>query len=182
MAKIILITGGARSGKSDYAQNRAEQLPGKHFFIATCPPIDQEMNDRIKRHQQDRANGMWHTIEEEIDIHLRMRTLPDDSVCLLDCLTLWVNNLMYHGEKSNVKVSEDDVTGRVRSLLAAVESYQGTLICVSNEVGMGVVPDNPTARIYRDCVGRCNRMIAAVADEVILVSCGLPLFFKKNII
>ncbi len=179
MAKILLITGGARSGKSDYAQKRAEQLSGEHFFIATCPTVDQEMDDRIKRHQQDRANGMWQTIEEEIDIHRKIDTLPNNSVCLLDCLTLWVNNLMYRAELANTMLTEDIVATYVTTLLAAANKYQGTLICVSNEVGMGVVPDNPTARKYRDCVGRCNRLIAAAADEVILVSCGLPLFFKK---
>ena len=179
MAKIVLITGGARSGKSDYAQKRAEELSGKHFFIATCPAVDLEMADRIKRHQQSRANGQWQTIEEETALSLVINELPNDSVCLLDCLTLWVNNLMYRAEKSCEEIDEDTICTYVEDLLAAADKYQGTLICVSNEVGMGVVPDNLMARKYRDYVGRCNRLIAEAADEVIFVSCGLPLFLKK---
>ncbi len=178
MAKIILITGGARSGKSDYAQKRAEQLPGKHFFIATCPVVDQEMDDRIKRHQQDRTNSVWQTIEEETELSFTINELPNDSVCLLDCLTLWVNNLMHRAEIIGIDMDEDTIRDQVENVLSAAGQYQGTLICVSNEVGMGVVPDNPVARRYRDYVGRCNRLIAAAADEVILVSCGLPLFLK----
>jgi len=178
MAKIILITGGARSGKSDYAQKRAEELSGEHFFIATCPVIDEEMNDRIKRHKQDRANGLWKTIEEEINIPQAISALPSRSVCLADCLTLWVNNLMYRAELACGEFTEDAMLSHTKALLISATNHEGTVFFVSNEVGMGVVPDNSSARRYRDCVGRCNRQIAAVAEEVILVSCGLPLFFK----
>jgi len=178
MAKIILITGGARSGKSDYAQLRAEGIAGEHFFLASCPVIDEEMADRITRHKQDRRNGLWQTIEEEHDLAGVVEKLPNDSVCLLDCLTLWINNLMYQAEVSHEEFSEDVVREYTLQLLSAAKSYAGTLLMVSNEVGLGVVPDNPAARKYRDCVGRCNRLIAADADEVIMVSCGLPLFLK----
>ena len=106
MANLILITGGARSGKSDYAQNRAEALPGKHFFLATCPVVDQEMDDRIRRHQQGRQDGKWQTIEEEINIASILDGLPSASVCLVDCLTLWVNNLMYQAENMAEKFDE----------------------------------------------------------------------------
>lgn len=179
MGRLILVTGGARSGKSDYALERAQALPGPHFFLATCPSIDPEMNERIARHQAERKRGMWQTIEEEIELPLTISTLQSGSVCLVDCLTLWVNNLLYLADKRNLSFGEEELRMRCELLLHAAADYQGTLICVSNEVGMGIVPDNASARLYRDLVGRCNRMVAAAADEVILVSCGLPLYLKE---
>lgn len=180
MSKLILITGGARSGKSDYAQLRAEAVEGSRFFVASCPVVDSEMSERIRRHKQDRQNGNWETIEEELDLPGVIDRLPSGSTCLVDCLTLWVNNLMYQYEREGEEFSEDDMQTQVKQLLNSAQAFTGTLFCVSNEVGMGVVPENPLARKYRDCIGRCNRLIAAAADEVILVSCGLPLFIKKS--
>ncbi|AGF79487.1 adenosyl cobinamide kinase/adenosyl cobinamide phosphate guanylyltransferase [Desulfocapsa sulfexigens DSM 10523] len=180
MAKLILVTGGARSGKSDYALSRAETLGGKHYFLATCPVVDSEMDERIARHRADRQGRGWLTIEEEIHIEPTIMSLEPDSVCLVDCLTLWVNNLMYVAEKSNQKFGEDAMGDRVTDFIRAAEIFKGTLICVSNEVGMGVVPDNVLGRRYRDLVGRTNRLIAAAADEVILVSCGLPICIKNE--
>lgn len=176
MKSLVLVTGGARSGKSDYALARAEELSGPHFFLATCPAIDSEMDDRIARHQADRESGLWQTIEEEVELAEAIYSLDIGSVCLVDCLTLWVNNLMYRAEKAKITFAEDEMKERCEALLRAAADYQGTLICVTNGVGLGVVPDNASARLYRDMVGRCNRMVAAAADEVILVSCGLPLF------
>ncbi len=180
MANLILVTGGARSGKSDYALKRAEAISGTHYFLATCPVVDSEMDDRIARHKADRQGGIWRTIEEEINLETTIQTLGPDAVCLVDCLTLWVNNLMFAAEKLGTVFGEDEMSDRVLNLLRAAENFRGTLICVSNEVGMGVVPDNVLARRYRDLVGRSNRIIAAAADEVILVSCGLPLFIKNE--
>lgn len=179
MAALILVTGGARSGKSDYALTRAEAIDGPHCFLATCPVIDSEMEDRISRHKAERQEEMWQTIEEELDLAGTIQSLQSGTVCLVDCLTLWVNNLMYNAEKANVQFSEDEMQNKVYELLQQARKFQGTLILVSNEVGLGVVPDNAQARFYRDLVGRSNRMIAAAADEVILVSCGLPISLKK---
>ncbi|HIP82191.1 MAG TPA: bifunctional adenosylcobinamide kinase/adenosylcobinamide-phosphate guanylyltransferase [Desulfocapsa sulfexigens] len=179
-SKLILITGGARSGKSDYAQARAESISGKHCFLATCPVIDSEMDARIARHKADRDQAIWQTIEEELDLVGVIRSLKSDTICLLDCVTLWVNNLTYQAERAKIKFSEDEMTAKAVELTQQAKEFQGTLICVTNEVGMGVVPDNASARHYRDLVGRTNRIIAAAADEVILVSCGLPLFLKNN--
>ena len=179
MGKLLFITGGARSGKSDYALVRAQDLSGTHIFLATCPVIDQEMEERISRHKEERKGLNWRTIEEEIDLSGTICSLPPDIVCLIDCLTLWVNNLMYNAEQKNVPFTEDDISKIVVEFIESVKKVQGTVICVSNEVGLGVVPDNPTARKYRDVVGRCNRLVAAAADEVVLVSCGLPLFLKQ---
>ena len=178
MSRLILVTGGARSGKSDYGVNRAESMAGPHVFLATCPAVDEEMEERIRRHKIDRQNGDWHTIEEELDLAGTIRTLHPGTVCLVDCLTLWVNNLMYHYESSKKEISEDAVAREAENLVETAAAFSGTLIFVTNEVGLGVVPDNPTARLYRDLVGRCNRIIAAAADEVIFISCGLPLFLK----
>ncbi len=179
MAKLILVTGGARSGKSDYALARAEAMPGSHCFLATCPVMDGEMEKRIARHRAERAEGLWHTIEEELDIAGTIQFLSADTVCLVDCLTLWINNLLYHAESASLIFDEDTMQNKAEALVRQITVFQGTVICVSNEVGMGIVPDNFAARHYRDLVGRCNRIIAAAADEVILVSCGLPLHLKK---
>ncbi len=178
MAKIVLITGGARSGKSEYALQRALLLPGPHIFLATCPVIDPEMDDRIRRHKTDRINSEWKTIEEELQVAEAIQSLVPGSVCLLDCLTLWVNNLMYRAESSKEIFRDDEMQEKCEEFIQTARQYQGTLICVSNEVGMGIVPEHASARLYRDLVGRCNRILAAAADEVVLVSCGLPLFFK----
>ncbi len=180
MAQLILVTGGARSGKSDYALQRAEEMDGRHCFIATCPVIDSEMDERIARHREERSAELWDTVEEEIEVATTLQSLTTGTVCLLDCLTLWINNLMYCAEQKGEQFQDAQLQIRVRALLEAADQFQGTLICVSNEVGMGVVPDNPAARLYRDLVGRCNRIIAAAADEAILVSCGLPLFLKQQ--
>ncbi len=179
MGRLILITGGARSGKSDYALQRALQLDGEHYFFATCPVVDSEMDERILRHKAERAETDWQTVEEEILLAKRLQELPPRSICLLDCLTLWVNNLMYAAHKADARFRDDEMQEKCEELLVAAKQYEGTLFCVSNEVGMGIVPDNPAARLYRDLVGRCNRIIAAAADEVILVSCGLPLHLKE---
>jgi adenosylcobinamide kinase/adenosylcobinamide-phosphate guanylyltransferase len=138
------------------------------------------MDDRIARHQADRNPRVWCTIEEELALDKRIIELTPQSVCLIDCLTLWVNNLLYDAEKSDTPFGEDEMAGKVTSFINACEQFDGTVICVSNEVGMGVVPDNQLARKYRDLVGRSNRLIAAAAGEVILVSCGLPLILKDQ--
>lgn len=179
MKKLLLVTGGARSGKSAYAQQRAEELSGEKFFLATCPVVDDEMQERIVRHQAQRLPSIWQTIEEETAIGEVIQNLPASSVCLLDCLTLWINNLMHQNHINKKAFKEDDAVNYTNQFIAAASNYSGTLICVTNEVGLGVVPDNHLARLYRDCVGRCNRLIGAAADEVVMISCGLPLWLKK---
>jgi len=179
-SKLVLVTGGARSGKSDYAQARAEVIDGNHYFLATCPVIDSEMDERIERHKADRDGEIWQTIEEELDLVRIIKTLKPKSICLIDCLTLWINNLLYHAEKSSYAFNENSMKEKAEKLIIQARKHHGTIIFVSNEVGMGIVPDNADARLYRDLVGRTNRIIAAAADEVILVSCGLPLFLKGD--
>ncbi len=178
MGRLILVTGGARSGKSDYALQLAQSLPGPRCFIATCPVVDSEMDERIARHREERAWAEWQTVEEQTDIAAILLAHGDDPVCLIDCLTLWVNNFMYLAEQSGKLFSDEEMRHQGDLLIRAANVHRGTVICVTNEVGMGIVPDNPAARFYRDLVGRCNRMMAAAAAEVYLISCGIPLRLK----
>lgn len=178
MAKIILITGGSRSGKSAYAQKLAESLEGPRTYIATCPVVDEEMRQRIRRHQLAREGGRWQTVEEPLDVAGAVAANKASPVLLLDCLTLWVSNLMFQARDQAGKPTEDDVADRCRQLLHACRDHAGTILFVTNEVGLGIVPENELARRYRDLVGRCNQTIAAGADVVTLVVCGLPLHLK----
>ena len=179
MARLHLITGGSRSGKSGYAQAMAESLPGPRAFVATCPVVDEEMRQRILKHQLARSAAQWRTIEEPLDLVRVIRDTAATPVLLVDCLTLWINNLMYDAEQhSRPPVAEEQVAARCREILAACASRGGDIILVTNEVGLGIVPENPLARRYRDLVGRCNQTLAAGADIVTLVTCGIPLHLK----
>ena len=181
MAELILITGGARSGKSSYALLRGEAISHRRCFLATCPVVDAEMARRIDKHRQEREGRGWQCIEEETALATRLDQSGDFALVLIDCLTLWVINLLFRSEKTEKYFNEEDMEQACSELLGAVARHQGTVICVTNEVGLGIVPDNPLARHYRDLVGYCNRLLANAADEVILVSCGIPLFLKKNV-
>ncbi len=176
---LILITGGCRSGKSAHAQQWAESLPGRRAYVATCPVVDDEMRQRIDRHQQDRRDRGWETIEEQTDLVGVLRG-NDHDVLLVDCLTLWINNLMFEAEKQQQTVDEDQIADQCRAVLEVCRKHPGTILFVTNEVGQGIVPENPLARRYRDLVGRCNQVIAAEVDNVTLVSCGIPLTLKGN--
>jgi len=180
VAEIIFVTGGSRSGKSNYAQKMAEALPGPRAYLATCPVIDEEMAERCRKHQQARSGACWDTIEEERDIAGIVRADRAHQVILVDCLTLWVNNLIYEAEQQGRIITEEDIAEKCRALLAACKEFTGTIIFVTNEVGMGIVPDNSLGRIFRDIAGRCNQIIAAAADEVILLVSGIPLILKKE--
>ncbi|MGA7279622.1 MAG: bifunctional adenosylcobinamide kinase/adenosylcobinamide-phosphate guanylyltransferase [Desulfocapsaceae bacterium] len=179
MADIILVTGGTRSGKSDYALRRGEVCAGSHCFIATCKATDPEMIRRVEKHQQTRSAAIWHTIEEDL-YPGRPISAADYDVYLVDCLTLWISNLMAHCAEQGRTCGEDYLAAQIAGLLDAVRQIAGTVIFVTSEVGLGVVPENDIARHYRDLVGMCNQLIAAQAQEVILVSCGLPLYVKQK--
>jgi adenosylcobinamide kinase/adenosylcobinamide-phosphate guanylyltransferase len=181
MAHITLVTGGCRSGKSAYAQQLAESLPGGRAYVATCPVTDDEMARRIDKHRQARSERQWETIEQPVDLESALGAAAGRDVVLVDCLTLWVNNLMYQAEQAGRQIDEEQVAARCGKVLGACRKRGGCVIFVTNEVGMGIVPDNALARRYRDLVGRCNQTIAAGADAVVLVSCGIPLFLKGEI-
>ena len=179
MAKIILITGGARSGKSSYALELAESLAERKLFVATCPDLDAEMADRVDRHKKERQGRGWATIESQIDLASVFTTQAGDyDVVLVDCITLWVNNILYVHEQQSAAVNDSTIAELCSTWLEHAGRLQASVILVTNEVGLGVVPDNVLARKYRDLVGTCNQLIAKRADEVVLVSCGLPLRLK----
>lgn len=178
MARIILITGGSRSGKSTYAQNVAESISGARTYIATCPYIDEEMEERIRKHKESRRASSWQTIEETIDLAGALRTSKESRVILVDCLTLWINNLMYAAEQRGEGFSEEVISMLSKEIITISRDLAGTVIFVTNEVGLGIIPDNPLSRLYRDVAGRCNQIMAGCADTVIFMISGIPLIIK----
>lgn len=180
MGNLLLVTGGARSGKSSYALQRCEEVTGNRCFIATSPVTDPEMSDRIQKHKDERKGRGWQSIEEEVAVPDVIEQSHDVDVILVDCLTLWVNNLMFTADSGSDSFDEGEMRLAAKNLLDAAKKFNGSICLVTNEVGSGIVPENPLARRYRDLVGRCNRIIAEGADEVVLVSCGIPLVLKSQ--
>jgi adenosylcobinamide kinase/adenosylcobinamide-phosphate guanylyltransferase len=180
VARIILITGGTRSGKSEHARKTAEALPGPRAFVATCVATDEEMRQRISKHQQKRLTAGWYTIDAPLELANTLQKSDDFEVILVDCLTLWISNLMYEAREQEDGLSEEYVAGKAAELVKVCSGRRGTVIFVTNEVGSGIVPENSLSRRYRDLVGRCNQIIAEGADEVTLVACGLPLNLKRG--
>lgn len=169
MSGTLLVLGGARSGKSRHAQGRAEAYAGPLVYIATGQAFDAEMHERIARHQGDR-DARWTTLEEPLDIARAIdRAAGTAGAVLVDCLTLWVSNLM---------LADIALDAPTAALEAAMARCPCPLVLVSNEVGLGIVPDNALARAFRDEAGRLNQRVAAVADEVQFVAAGLPLRLK----
>lgn len=164
----ILITGGARSGKSLHAEARARALPGRPIYIATAEAGDAEMATRIAAHRI-RRDAAWENVEAPLDLVAALDATDAGGARLVDCLTLWLSNLMLAGR---------DWRHEAEALVAALARQASPVILVTNEVGMGIVPDNGLARAFRDAAGSLNQQIAAVADEVVLVVAGQPLKVK----
>lgn len=204
MAKIVLITGGGRSGKSSYAQRLAESLPGPRVYLATAVPFDSELQDRIARHRDSRGDESWSTIEEPLDLAGALSKAADPATVLVDCLTMWVGNLMWQREEEGAEgraaegasgpivsplaglaatppatPTEGDVASACERIVAVCRQREGAIVFVTNEVGLGIIPDNPAARLYRDLLGRCNQVMAAAAGTVILMVSGLPVVLKS---
>jgi adenosylcobinamide kinase / adenosylcobinamide-phosphate guanylyltransferase len=169
MHSLTLITGGGRSGKSAFALSRALGYESR-VFIATAQPIDDEMRSRIDRHKQERE-GSFITIEEPLDLAAALGRIPFESkAALIDCLAVWVGNLMHHRPSLEHEL--------IDAFLAALEKPPADLIIVTNEVGMGIIPDNEMARRYRDLLGMVNQRVAVAAHEVILMVSGIPVVIK----
>lgn len=169
--QITLILGGTRSGKSSFAQKLAEESRKNLLYIATAEAFDQEMTDRIERHQHDRGPD-WQTIEESRDIAATIATRSSPQVTILvDCLTIWLSNLM---------LTDTDIEAASEKLIDALKAAPGPVILVSNEVGSGIVPENPLGRKFRDESGRMNQRVAAISDNVALIVAGLPLCLKSG--
>jgi adenosylcobinamide kinase/adenosylcobinamide-phosphate guanylyltransferase len=187
--QLILLLGGARSGKSDHAEALAARIAGKQpvLYIATATAEDAEMRDRIARHQAARPSH-WHTVEAPGDPASAIREQfagEGVPVILLDCVTLLVSNLLLGGthadfdeQRFDAAEAEAHVTAAISELLAAWRETRATLILVSNEVGMGLVPPYPLGRVYRDVLGRVNARLASEADSVLLLLAGLPVELK----
>lgn len=169
LAGTILVLGGARSGKSAYAERLLARHAGARVYLATAEAGDAEMALRIRRHRKRRGDG-WDTIEAPLDLPAAIRAEP--RALLVDCLTLWLSNLMAAGR---------DLDAAGGQLCDAIRRPGGPVVLVSNEVGWGIVPENALAREFCDHAGRLNQRVAAVADRVLLVAAGLALPLKGDL-
>ena len=182
-AKVILLTGGARSGKSHYAQQFAERSGKKVLFVATAEAGDEEMRQRIRAHQASRPPG-WGTLESPAGVgRAIMAQAGGAEVIIVDCVTMLVSNVFTRladrgVEQIDAVLAEKEVTAEIDGLILAFSRLHAVFLVVTNEVGLGLVPANPIDRLYRDLLGKANRMLAAQADEVYLLVSGLPVKVK----
>lgn len=171
----ILILGGCRSGKSSHALHLAEAMGNRRLFVATCVPDDDEMQARVERHRQERSDA-WGTLEVPVKLADAVTAhSPSADVMLVDCLTLWLSNLLM--ETRNV----EQIRRRIDNLAEAVKAAPNAVVLVSNEVGAGIVPENRLARLYRDLAGWTNQAMAAVCNRVVWTVAGIPVTIKPPV-
>lgn len=168
----VLVLGGARSGKTGFAEGLAMRAGGRPAYLATAEALDGEMRDRVRTHQEQRQ-GRFETIEEPLDLTgALLRAARDHDVVLVDCLTLWITNMLG---------ANKDVAGAVEELAMTLgEVKTARVILVSNEVGLGIVPDNPLARSFRDLAGAAHQRLAEICDDVYFIVAGLPMVLKGD--
>jgi len=165
---LTFLLGGARSGKSTHAEKLVTALPAPWTYIATAQAWDDEMTERIALHRARRGEG-WSTLDAPLDLVGALRAVPDGQPVLVDCLTLWLSNHM---------LSEHDIDALSSELEDVLAAPRGPWFAVSNEVGLGIVPDNPLGRRFRDAQGRLNQRVAAAADNVRFIVAGIPMQVK----
>jgi len=176
--KTILLLGGARSGKSTMAQELARQLGNKVLFVATAEPLDEEMKTRIEQHKKSRPEN-WRTLEATHNIGKTLKKqIGDAEVIIIDCLTLLVSNLLKN--EPDYPKAEKQVISEINQIIATMKSTKAHFIIVSNEVGLGLVPDNKLGRIYRDLLGKANQLIAQNTSTVYFMAAGIPLKLKSG--
>lgn len=180
--KIILVTGGARSGKSEVAEQLAAAVSDRVIYLATAGVQDGEMADRVRMHRQRRPTG-WITVEETHRLADALNSVPKGSCVLVDCLTLWTTNLLLDESLPRQGATEAEkekyILNETCCVLDTARFRDLTLILVSNQVGCGIVPNNKLARSFRDIAGRVNKTVAAGADRVYLVTAGIPVELKS---
>lgn len=180
MKRIVLVTGGARSGKSNYAEEISEKLckdPFRRYYIATAQAFDEEMKIRIQKHKESRGQKFV-TVEEPLDLASAITDNASNAdLIMVDCLTVWVSNLMYHFENNTEKIQ-----AYINSLVSAISSVDCNLVFVTNETGSGIVPNNSLSRLFRDYAGILNQKIACKATDVFMTVCGIPMVVKGNLI
>ncbi|MFV1952126.1 MAG: bifunctional adenosylcobinamide kinase/adenosylcobinamide-phosphate guanylyltransferase [Nitrospinota bacterium] len=171
--RLIMVIGGARGGKSDFALNLAEDLGDRRIYLATAEALDQEMEERIRLHKETRSD-LWETVEEPLEIITALSDLRERcDVVVLDCLTLWLSNLITKGDNTDKVILE-----KVEVLSGITCDLGYSMVIVSNEVGMGIVPENRLARRFRDIAGRSNQILSDTANDVYMVMAGIPVKIK----
>ena len=180
MGKIILVTGGARSGKSSFAEKLALKIGnGRAAYVATAQIFDNEMNFRVKLHKERRGDN-WRTFEAPFDAEKEILAAAENfNAILFDCVTIYVSNFLCNENLDDERLLYDNLRGLIQKLINAAKNSSATTIFVTNEVGFGIVPENKLARRFRDLAGLANQMLAAQADKVFLTVAGIAIDIKK---
>ncbi|HSQ42245.1 MAG TPA: bifunctional adenosylcobinamide kinase/adenosylcobinamide-phosphate guanylyltransferase [Fibrobacteraceae bacterium] len=182
MGQIILVTGGTRSGKSQFAESLCLAQPGPHYYLATCPriPGDPDLDARILAHQDRRTGQGWITLEEPLHLENALETIQTQKgSVLLECLGLWISNLIFAGIPDRLH-AESDLKKRVTQLCNTWRTHPGTLVVVAQEAGLGILPAERETRLWLDLLGSARNQFAMLADSVWLVASGIPLSLKGN--